>query len=78
MKTVSIAEFKTNLAEYAEEIQHGEEFVVTEGIEKKGIFRVLPFLEEKPKKRQLGILEGKVTVKFSDDWEMTDEELLNS
>ena len=29
-----------------------------------------------PQKRRLGTLEGKATVSFSDDWEISDEELL--
>jgi len=32
----------------------------------------------KKTKRQLGTLEGKVTVKFADDFKITDEELINS
>lgn len=62
---------------YAEEIQKGEELVVTHGRKRKKIFRVLPF-QEKPKKRKLGILKGKVKVIFHDDFKMTDEEFLNS
>ncbi len=78
MKTVTIGEFKANLSLYAEKIQKGEELVVTHGRKKKKIFRVLPFREEKPKKRKLGILNGKVKVIFHDDFKMTDEEFLNS
>ena len=76
MKTVTIGEFKANLSSYAEKIQNGEEIVVTHGRKKKKIFRVLPFREDKPKKRKLGILEGKVKVVFHDDWQVSDEELL--
>jgi antitoxin (DNA-binding transcriptional repressor) of toxin-antitoxin stability system len=78
MKTVTIGEFKANLSSYAEKIQKGEELVVTHGRKKKKIFRVLPFREEKPKKRKLGILNGKVKAIFHDDFKMTDEEFLNS
>jgi len=31
--------------------------------------------QEKPKKRKIGILNGKAKVTFHDDWEMTPEEL---
>ena len=78
MKTVTIGEFKANLSLYAEKIQKGEELVVTHGRKKKKIFRVLPFREEKPKKRKLGILNKKVKVIFHDDFKMSDEEFLNS
>jgi ABC-type Zn2+ transport system substrate-binding protein/surface adhesin len=32
--------------------------------------------QEKQKKRELGILDGKAKIVFHDDWEMTTEELL--
>ncbi len=76
MKTVTIGEFKANLSSYAEKIQKGEELVVTHGRKRKKIFRVLPFQEDKPKKRKLGILNGKVKVKFAKDFKMSTEEFL--
>lgn len=78
MKTVTVGEFKSNLAQIIEKILTGEEYIVSYGRKRKKIFKVVPYQEEKPKKRKLGILEGKVTIKFHDDWEMSDEELLNS
>ena len=33
--------------------------------------------EKTSPKRQLGTLEGKMSVSFSDDYKMTDEELIN-
>ncbi len=76
MKTVTIGEFKTNLSALVLKVQQGEELVVTHGRKKKKILRVLAFREEKPKKRKLGLLEGKVKAVFHDDWEMSEEELL--
>ena len=78
MKTVTIAEFKTNFSMYADKVEKGEELIVTRGRKKKKIFKISPFRDEKPVKRKLGILQGKVTVKFHDDWEMSDEELLGA
>ena len=78
MKTVTVGEFKSNLAQIIEKILKGEEYVVSYGRKRKKIFKVVPYEEEKPKKRQLGLLEGKVTFKFRDDWKMSDEEFLNS
>ena len=66
------------MAQIIEGILKGEEYVVSYGRKRKKIFKVVPYQEEKPKKRKLGILDGKVTIKFHDDWEMSDEELLNS
>lgn len=35
-------------------------------------------LQQAMRERGFGVLEGKATVKFADDWHMTDEELLQS
>jgi antitoxin (DNA-binding transcriptional repressor) of toxin-antitoxin stability system len=76
MKTVTIGEFKNNLSAYAVQIQKGEGLIVTHGRRKKKIFRVLPIVKAKPKKRKLGALNGKVKVKFSKDFKITTEEFL--
>ena len=78
MKTITVGEFKSNLAQIIEKILKGEEYVVSYGRKRKKIFKVVPYQEEKPKKRKLGLLEGKMTIKFHDDWEMSDQEFLNS
>jgi antitoxin (DNA-binding transcriptional repressor) of toxin-antitoxin stability system len=77
MKTVSIGDFKTNLSEIAQKVLKGEEFIVTHGRKKTKMFKVSPLDEVKQTKRKLGILKGKVKVKFHDDWEMSEEELLD-
>lgn len=78
MKTVTLSEFKTNLAEYAAKVQKGAELIVTDGRSGKKIFKVIPIIEEKSSKRKLGILKGKATVVFHDDWKMTTEEFSGS
>lgn len=77
MKTISVGEFKARMSFFIGKILKGEEFIISYGRKKNKIFKVSPVREEKPFKRKLGILEGKVTVTFSDDWEMSEEELLN-
>jgi antitoxin (DNA-binding transcriptional repressor) of toxin-antitoxin stability system len=78
MKTVTVGEFKAKMSSFIERILKGEEFIVSYGRKKNKIFKVSPVVDEKPFKRKLGPLKGKATVTFSDDWEMTDEELLKS
>ena len=36
---------------------------------------IVNMMEEEPKKREIGFLEGKAKVIFHDDWKMTPEEL---
>jgi hypothetical protein len=76
MKTISIEEFKTNLSKFEKKFLNGEEFVVTHGQKKKKPLKAPLHAAQKPKRRKLGILKGKLKVKFHNDWEMSDEELL--
>jgi len=75
MKTMSVGEFKTNFSEVIEQVKEGEKFAVTFGKKKEVVGY---FVAEIPKqsKRKLGILEGKATFTFGDDFEMTTEEFL--
>ena len=77
MKVITVGEFKARLSQIIERILKGEEYVISYGRKKKKIFKVVPYKEEKPK-RKLGSLEGKATATFSKDWKMTTEEFLGS
>jgi hypothetical protein len=37
---------------------------------------IVPYIEEKVTRRKIGILDGKIKIKFRDDFEMTINELL--
>ncbi len=76
MKTITVGEFKSNLAQIIQRILKGEEYIVSYGRKRKKIFKVTPIQDEKPFKRKLGTLQGKASVVFHDDWEISDEELL--
>ena len=77
MKVITVGEFKARLSQIIERILKGEEYVISYGRKKKKIFKVVPYKEEKPK-RKLGSLVGKATATFSKDWKMTTEEFLGS
>ncbi|WP_230383775.1 type II toxin-antitoxin system Phd/YefM family antitoxin [Pedobacter endophyticus] len=82
MKTMSVGEFKSHLAEAIEEVKAGGEIAVTYGKKKEIIGYFVPTLENAPKiektvgKRKLGPLNGKAQVIFADDFKMTTEEFL--
>jgi prevent-host-death family protein len=79
MKTLAVAEVKTHLSALLKEVESGQEIGITFGRKKETIAVIVPIDEyKKIKTRKLGTLEGKVSVKFSDNWSMTEEELLNS
>ena len=79
MKTLQLAEAKTNFSSIMRDIQAGDEVAIAYGKKKKTIAVIIPFEQwKKSKKRELGTLKGKVKVKFARDFSMSDEEFINS
>jgi len=77
MKSLAVGELKANFSEVLEKVRGGESVGILYGKKKTPVAKIVPM--EKPKKkrpRKLGILEGKASVVFADDFTMTDEELL--
>ena len=73
MVTVNIHEAKTHLSRLLEQVAVGEEIVIAKA--GKPIARLVP-LEAPPKKRQLGLLKGKLNVPDDFDAPLTDDELI--
>lgn len=78
MKTVQSGELKNNFAYFLDKVIKGEVFVVSYGRKKKKVAMLSPYDSKKRFRRKLGILEGKVSIKMHDDWEISDKEFLNS
>ena len=77
MKTLPVGELKAQFSEVLEKVRNGESFGILYGKTKKPIAMIVPYREvEVNKERKLGILDGKVKITFSDDFKMTEEELL--
>ena len=72
MQTINIHEAKTHLSRLLEQVAVGEEIVIAKA--GKPIARLVP-LEAPPKKRQLGLLKGKLNVADDFDAPLTDDEL---
>jgi len=76
---MTVGELKANFSEVINMILAGKEVSFSYGKKKNPIGKVVPFKKNKSgNKIKLGLLEGKVKVKFSKNWKMTDEELLAS
>jgi antitoxin (DNA-binding transcriptional repressor) of toxin-antitoxin stability system len=79
MKTLQLAEAKTHFSSVMQDIQAGNEVAISYGKKKQTIAVIIPYEQwKKSKKRELGTLKGKVKVKFSKDFKMSDGELINS
>jgi len=77
MKMLPVGEFKAQLSEVLEKVKQGESFGIICGPKKKTVAMIVPYKnKEKKKERKIGLLDGKVNIRFSDDFKMTEEEFL--
>lgn len=76
MRTMTVGDLKANFSEVLKDVQSGETIAISFGKKKETVAYLVPKSNEKPKKRPLGLLEGKMTVTFADDFKMTVEEFL--
>jgi prevent-host-death family protein len=78
MKTVQSAKAQTNFSSILKDVEAGNEIAITYGKKKQTVAVIIPYEKwKKTQKRQLGTLEGKMSVHFSENFEMSDEELIN-
>lgn len=75
-KSLTIGEFKARLPEALALVKKGETVMVTYGRNKRTVAVLAP--PPPPRKRKLGMFAGKLKVKIGPNWEMTEEEFLNS
>ena len=68
---VNIHEAKTTLSKLIEAVQQGQEIII--GKAGKPVAKLVPYVEEKPKKRQLGGLEGQIWM--APDFDEIDEDI---
>ncbi|HOJ99786.1 MAG TPA: prevent-host-death protein [Termitinemataceae bacterium] len=77
MKTLPVGELKARFSEVLERVKAGESFGILYGKKKKPIAMIVPYKDSAVKKeREIGPLEGKVTIQFADDFKVSEEELL--
>lgn len=76
MKTMTVGEFKTHFADVLEQVKAGVGVAVTYGHKKEIVGYFLPQSQIPRPKRQLGMLQGKASVNFTADYQITDEDLL--
>ena len=79
MKTLPLAEVKTNFSSLLKEVQAGSEVAISYGKKREIIAVIVSYKEYKrSKKRKLGTLKGKMKVIFEKDFAMTDTDLIQS
>ena len=79
MKTLPLAEVKTNFSSLLKEVQTGSEIAISYGKKREVVAVIVSYKEYKrSKKRKLGTLKGKMKVIFEKDFAMTDTDLIQS
>jgi len=78
MKTLQVGELKTKFSKVIEEVKSGEEITISYGKKHEKIAVIIPYSKYKSKSsRKLDILANKATFHISDDFSISDKELLN-
>lgn len=77
MKHIPVGALKSQFSEVLEKVKQGEKFGILYGKKKTPVAMIVPYAQETlQKKRKIGILDGKTEIKFSEDYKITEEELL--
>lgn len=76
MKTFAVGEFKAHFSEIIERVRAGEEIIISYGKKKENVAVLIPYTSYKSKKISLGLLKNK-PLRIHDDFEMTEEELID-
>ena len=79
MKTLHVGEAKSHFSAVIKDVEGGNEVAIAYGKKKQTVAVIVPYEKwKKSQKRQLGSLEGKMSVGFAGDFKMSDEEFINS
>jgi prevent-host-death family protein len=75
MKTLPVGELKAQFSEVLEKVKKGERYGILYGKKKKPVAMIVPYNEsENTHERKFGVLDGKCSIRFADDFKMTEEE----
>jgi antitoxin (DNA-binding transcriptional repressor) of toxin-antitoxin stability system len=80
MKTMTTADFKANFSTVVDELRHGNKVIITYGRKKEPLATIIPQsqLKEPNYSVELGDLKSRGWTYTLKDFEMTEEELINS
>ena len=78
MKSMSVREIKAEFARVLEMVRCGERIGVRYGSGQEPVAMIVPYESARPFRRDVGFLDGKVTIEFTDGYYMTEDELLGA
>ncbi|TGK54194.1 type II toxin-antitoxin system Phd/YefM family antitoxin [Leptospira bouyouniensis] len=78
MKSFPVGELKTHFSEVLEYVKNGEKVGILFGKNKKPIAMIVPVNQKNNQKRKIGMLDGKVKIKFDHNFSITEDEFLSN
>ncbi|MGI8896654.1 MAG: type II toxin-antitoxin system Phd/YefM family antitoxin [Casimicrobiaceae bacterium] len=79
MKTMSVGEFKRRFSDALDAVQRGDTIVISYGRARDKVAAMVPYAAlERERKRPLGLLTGKATVRFAKEFKIEDEAMLSA
>jgi len=72
----TVSDLKTNFSEILEWVRSGEKVAIAFGEKKEIVAYIVSCFRQTTEKRPLGLLAGKATATFRDDFKMTETEFL--
>lgn len=77
MKIMQIGDLKTHFSDVIARVKNGEKIIVSFGKKKEKVAVIVPFSEYAGTKAiKLGMLQGKASYKFEEDFDISDKEIL--
>ena len=76
MITLSVAELVAQFSKVLAAVRAGERIGIRYGQSREPVAMIVPYEVPDLAEREVGFLDGKVTIEFMDDFDMTEEELL--
>ena len=78
MKTLAVGELKAQFSQVLEKVSQGESYGILYGKRKKPVAMIVPYKENRSRKtRKIGLYNGKITIKIAEDFEISEQDLLN-
>jgi prevent-host-death family protein len=79
MKTLPVGELKAQFSEVLEKVRQGESYGILYGKKKKPVAMIVPYKENLSRKtRKIGLYNKKITIKIVEDFEISEQDLLNA
>lgn len=78
MRALPVAELKARFSKVLHNVRRGERIGILYGRSKTPVAMIVPWVPARAGRRDLGLLDGEITIEFADDFEMTEEEFLGS